>query len=64
MREWIVECQNDEAEFPEPELIRCRDCKYYSKGTIEGKHICTKIRYAFAFIVDDGYCADAERKEE
>lgn len=41
------------------ELIRCKDCKHYDKGTIFPCGI------ADDFIVgDDDYCSSAERREE
>lgn len=41
------------------ELIRCKDCKHYDKGTIFPCGI------AADFIVgDDDYCSSAERREE
>ena len=44
-------------EFPsaEPEIIRCKDCKYYKENTM----VCS--RYG---LEDDDYCSWAERREE
>lgn len=43
--------------------IRCKDCKYYSCGTIEGKHLCMSAKYRFAPTAEDEWCSRAERKE-
>lgn len=45
-------------------LIRCKDCKYYSYGTIEGKHLCMSVKYRFTPTAEDEWCSRAERKEE
>ena len=44
------------------ELVRCVDCKHYSRCT-DHQGICTN-RYMDGFIVPDFYCADGERREE
>ena len=46
------------------EIIRCKDCKYYSCGTIEGKHLCMSVKYRFTPTTEDEWCSRAERKEE
>ena len=40
--------------FEQPEIIRCKDCKYYKENTL----VCG--RYG---LEDDDYCSWAERKE-
>ena len=45
-------------------LIRCKDCRYYSRGTIEGKHLCMSVKYRFTPTTEDEWCSRAERKEE
>lgn len=46
----------------QPEIVRCVDCKFYSRCT-DHQGICTN-RYMDGFIVPDWYCADGERREE
>ena len=45
-------------------VIRCKDCKYYSYSTIEGKHLCLSVKYRFTPTAEDEWCSRAERKEE
>lgn len=45
-------------------VIRCKDCKYYSCGTVEGKHLCMSVKYRFTPTAEDDWCSRAERKEE
>lgn len=45
-------------------VIRCKDCKYYSCGTIEGKHLCMSVKYRFTPTTEDEWCSRAEEKEE
>lgn len=45
-------------------VIRCKDCKYYSCGTIEGKHLCMSVKYRFTPTTEDEWCSRAERKED
>ena len=45
-------------------VIRCKDCKYYSYGTVEGKHLCMSVKYRFTPTTEDEWCSRAERKEE
>ena len=45
-------------------VIRCKDCKYYSCGTVEGKHLCMSVKYRFTPTTEDEWCSRAERKEE
>lgn len=49
----------------EPEIIRCRDCKY-SQMTDDDECRYCKIWFAEEehFLPGDYYCADAERREE
>ena len=44
------------------EVVRCKDCKFYSRCTGH-QGICTN-RYMDGFIFPDWYCADAERKDD
>lgn len=46
------------------ELIRCKDCKWFSKGTVMGKHQCMAKKYLFDEVEEQDYCSRAERKEE
>ena len=45
------------------EVIHCKDCKYYSCGTIEGKHLCMSVKYRFTPTAEDEWCSRAERKK-
>ena len=45
-------------------VIRCKDCKYYTYGTVEGKHLCMSVKYRFTPTTEDEWCSRAERKEE
>ena len=45
-------------------VIRCKDCKYYSCGTVEGKHLCMSVKYRFTPTAEDEWCSRAERKED
>lgn len=45
-------------------LIRCKDCHWYSNGTLNGKHLCMINKYLFDEVEADDYCSRAERKEE
>ena len=46
------------------ELIRCKDCKYWSKDKRRGEvGRCFGREHQWA-MHGDGYCSDAERKEE
>ena len=44
----------------EPEIIRCRDCKFYT-SMISGIGICD---LACRHLGDNGFCSEAERREE
>lgn len=73
MKEFIFEIEEEDSDYTEvffgwirnhsPELIRCKDCKYYT-----GKW-CTKFSTKQFDIndickTDNDYCSMAERKEE
>lgn len=45
-------------------LIRCKDCHWYSNGTLNGKHLCMINKYLFDEVEADDYCSRAERKED
>lgn len=70
MKTWDAvyqECQTDDGQIHAMRmglLIRCKDCKYYSYGTIEGKHLCMSVKYRFTPTAEDEWCSRAERKEE
>lgn len=48
-----------------PEIVRCKDCKYWSDRTILEYHICTRYsRYIKNFATSwNWFCADGEPKE-
>lgn len=64
MKELIVPFTDDEFAYhmkhygEYKELIRCRDCKYYS----ERWKVCKEFDYCQ--LPEDFYCASAERKDE
>lgn len=61
MNEWIV-TDNDEEFYKRnnvPELIRCKDCKFYHKT--EDDQFCGQ---GSVVAFDEHYCSIAERKEE
>lgn len=45
-------------------LIRCKDCHWYSNGTLNGKHLCMINKYLFDEVEADDYCSRAERKQQ
>ena len=45
-------------------LTMCKDCHWYSNGTLNGKHLCMINKYLFDEVEADDYCSRAERKEE
>ena len=45
----------------QPEIIHCKDCKYYVYGDDEGESYC---RNSGIGELETFYCADAERREE
>lgn len=67
MKEYIVEDMTGEIEDKYyPELIRCKDCKYYLKSNEECGLIKTRLRFyeEDKWWAEDSFCAWAERKEE
>lgn len=69
--EYIIPIGEDAQDYDEmfigvirrqPELIRCKDCKYNSNT--EGNYVnCGLIPQMFGKTPDDNYCSDAEPKE-
>jgi hypothetical protein len=60
----VFEClESSELVDAEP-VIRCKDCKHRSYGTVEGKHLCMLDRYRFFPTTDEDYCSHAEREDE
>ena len=46
----------------QPEIIRCKDCKFYTHTNRSLKvGICSLLPAHFG---DDGYCSEAERRED
>ena len=46
-------------------IIRCKDCRYFSKGTIKGKHVCMYFKNRVVIETsEDGFCSRAEKKDE
>lgn len=54
-------------EKKEPEIIRCRHCKYYVPNYQPPKGLmydmCAKVAGGMISASWDGYCSDARRKE-
>ena len=51
--------------MPQQEVIRCKDCRYFSKGTIKGKHVCMYFKNRVVIEAsEDGFCSRAEKKDE
>lgn len=55
---------NDIMRFPsaQPEIIRCKECKFYTKMRIDlDTGICS---LACRHLGDDGFCSEAERRND
>lgn len=50
----------------QPEIIRCKDCKYQRKGQNECEewNLCGYRPWQYTPITDEHFCADAERKTD
>ena len=62
MKEYIVQARAQETidsfdAYNAPEIIRCKNCKYY-----DGNGTCMKN--GIAFLTDNWFCADGERKDD
>ncbi len=51
----------EELPSAQPEIIRCKDCKYAYKTF--NSYTCQRVFHPFT-IEDDGFCSWAERKEK
>lgn len=57
----------EELPSAQPEIIRCKDCKYYKVYEMFGHtlSLCNRIKTTMAdALEEDDYCSRAERKEE
>jgi len=45
-------------------VTMCKDCHWYSNGTLNGKHLCMINKYLFDEVEADDYCSRAERKDK
>ena len=62
MKEIIIQTvDNYKGNFAE--LIRCKNCKWYSKGSVCGVHVCMKEKYLLTEVKADDYCSEGEREE-
>lgn len=74
--DYIVPIGEDEQEYDEmfigvirrqPELVRCKDCKYFTSDSIYGGDH-SRYRYCIFTmnnrIEENDYCSNAEREEE
>ena len=72
-KEYIIPIGEEAKEFDEmfigvirkqPELIRCKDCKYYRgyAGVVDG--YCYMAEWYKRYQYPDDFCSRAERKEE
>ena len=49
----------------QPEIVRCKDCKYQDKGEHGGEswNLCGYRPWLYVPVTDDHYCGWAKRKE-
>lgn len=65
MKEYIVQAIAQETidsfdAHNAPELVRCKDCRYYTEPDSHGDR-CDKIHWSRG---DDWFCADGERRTD
>jgi hypothetical protein len=48
----------------QPEIIRCKDCKFYTKIRVDLKNGFGICSLACRHLGDDGFCSEAERRTE
>lgn len=50
----------------QPEIVRCKDCKYQRKGQNECEewNLCGYRPWQYTPITDEHFCADAERRTD
>lgn len=61
MTEFVCELTDARYEMdwtPKEEIVRCRDCRHYHSY----QDLCERLRPGMV-VMDDGFCAWAERKE-
>lgn len=71
MREWIVSRPNEATKdmlrdaFCTGELIRCKDCRHFEADLNERTMYCANDMMPTVFVcTGQGFCSEAERKEE
>ena len=45
----------------QPEIVRCKECKYNCKEEYEDEYMCSNLD---RLVWDDWYCAEAERRTD
>lgn len=45
-------------------VTMCKDCHWYSNGTLNGKHLCMINKYLFDEVEADDYCSRGERRDK
>lgn len=64
-REFIFECMDEQAgedlakQYPQAELVRCRDCKYSEQRTLEK---CWCFNHAISMDMT-GFCSEGARED-
>jgi hypothetical protein len=48
----------------QPEIIRCKDCKFYTAYDYTGKLMCKRIGKGMILPKPEDFCSYAERREE
>ena len=61
-----VRCVLSDLPSAQPEIIRCKDCKYYREyGYVNGKpKFLPKCGFNSIYVNADDFCSRAERREE
>ena len=53
---------SSEDTVPKPEILRCKDCRYFEKHKEKDEYFCYKSQ-GMVEPMPEGYCSYAERKE-
>ena len=64
--ERCVRCGHEREAHAEPEIIRCKDCKYQNKGSNESDswNMCGYFSWGCTDVDDEHFCSYAERKTD
>ena len=55
------ECEHFISDADVVEVVRCSECKYFSKELKQGKHSC--LNYQLPYCLKNDYCSYGERKD-